>query len=471
MTGRVYKVLAASAGFILAFFSFVSCIETDYSIGAHYAPTDQNLYVKTSVIDVPVGQKLADSLQSMCYQLAFGSLCDSVFGATTIDLAATVTPQDTGFRIPNINSVEVRKAYIYGYLNEVKTYEENQDKIFQHFSVYQLDRVLDSMTIFSNSIEPKDYSVKVNRGSTIYDGCDTLMIYLQPDFAKQFLVATDAEFDSLQLYIQNHKGIYIKADKPDGDRLGGRFNYFSNMTMYVEYSFADTERNIRRDTSALFDVGSSSHGFAIQTYDHSAKDRELAVDNDSKTLYYQGLSGVKPYISAASLKTLLDEWAAGIGVDPKKIMIARASLVLPYEDPENLKEVDYYPQGLFPCTRAANSKGIKQYSPLVTIYDDSFNKGGINTSLNCYRPDITMLVQDLLLSKPEDVDEELDMWLIAPFEYVQQSQSNSSSYLDYMLYDPYSAYGYGGYGYGYTGASMYNSSYYSQLMSALYASQ
>ena len=40
-----------------------------------------------------------------------------------------------------------------------------------------------------------------------------------------------------------------------------------------------------------------------------------------------------------------------------------------------------------------------------------------------------------------------------------------------MLYDPYSYYGYGGYGYSYSSASMYNTSYYSQLMSAMYAQQ
>ena len=121
------------------------------------------------------------------------------------------------------------------------------------------------------------------------------------------------------------------------------------------------------------------------------------------------------------------------------------------------------------------------YSPIGEIYSDSYDKGAINRSLFCFKPDAALYMQTLIRKKLEDVTDQDDIWVIPNVTYTTSSGS-SSYYNPYSYYDPYSyygygyspysyggygysPYGYGGYGYGY-GSSYSN--YYNYAMMAQY---
>ena len=58
-----HRVLVLAA-FALAIISVNSCIKVNQTLGSVYVPTDRDLKVKTVSFDVPLGMKMADSLQT-----------------------------------------------------------------------------------------------------------------------------------------------------------------------------------------------------------------------------------------------------------------------------------------------------------------------------------------------------------------------------------------------------------------------
>ena len=440
---------------LLSVFVFPSCIETNYTLGDALVPTSNNLYVESATLDLQVGMKSSADIQSSSYYYAMGSIASEQFGLTRVDLAATITPSDTGINLGT--DPKFIDAYLMLILENVKTFTEGQDNITQNLYVYPMARAMDTTMVTCSSISENDYIHKPI-GSALLTSKDTVVIPLDHEWAKKLVSCTRAELDSMNLFIKNHYGLYFTTDDPIEGTIGGRLNNFLSADVYLGVSSLN-KQNLRRDTTIIFNVGNIYHGLSTQVFKHSSKSLEIDPDNNEEVLYYEGLAGIKPFIDAKMLRRSIDNWAEANNIDLSRILITRATFEFPYEYPGNYKQVDkYYPQGLYPAVYSTDTTdNIKRYTLLGSIYDDTYNKGDINRSLLCYRPDVTYYIHSII--NKDKIVEEDNIWLIAPFEYVETTSSSSSNYYDpYMYgsyYNPYSYYG----GYGYYGYNSYNNYY------------
>ena len=440
---------------LLSVFVFPSCIETNYTLGDALVPTSNNLYVESVSLDLKVGMKSSADMQSSSYYYAVGSVASEEFGLTRVDLAATLTPSDTGINYGT--DPRFIDAHLVLILNDVKTFTTGQENITQNLYVYPMAHALDTTMVTCSSLSEKDY-IHEPIGQALLTTRDTVIIPLDDEWSKKLMSCTRAELDSMELFIKNHYGIYLTTDDPIEGMIGGRLNNFLSATVYLDINSANKD-NLRRDTTISFNVGNIYNGLATQLFKHSSKGLELDPDNNAEVLYYEGLAGIKPFIDAKMLRSSIENWARESGVDLSRILITRATFELPFEFPDDYRTVDnYYPQGLYPAVYSTDSTdNIKRYTLLGSIYDDTYDKGDINRSLLCYRPDVTYYIHQII-NKDKIVDED-NIWLIAPFEYVETTSSSNNSFYDpYMYnsyYNPYSYYG----GYGYYGYNSYNNYY------------
>ena len=162
--------------------------------------------------------------------------------------------------------------------------------------------------------------------------------------------------------------------------------------------------------------------------------------------------------------------------------------MLPYDfDVENYDKMYLYPDRLSPtcCITTTDDETEETRYSFAGLTDASVsteNQGDINRSLNCYSPDISHHVQEILKLTDDDTYSDYDIWMLTMAEEVVESSSDGSSMSDYYqnlaYYDYYNSlynpYGYGGYyggyyGYGYD--SYYGmSNYYNYMLAAQYAS-
>lgn len=422
---------------IAVLFSISSCITTDKTLGSIYVPSDQDFKIKTAEFDIPVAMKMADSLQAQTYYYAVGNNYDPTFGLTSIGFAATVVPSTDSIRWGT--DPVLLDAYIEMGKSAISTFVDNQEYIPQNINVYELNFELDSTYAFCNSI--KDgmyYPNKLNIETPVYLGGDSLKVRLDRSYIEKFFTLSDEVMDSTLLFIKNIRGLYFTADDPIKGMVGGRINQFDPSSSYLYVKYRSTNAiGKRRDTTAIFLIGQDSdyYGYSVQSFKHSSQKFVADADNKSQNLYYEGLAGVKPFIAANDIKEIISEWADKNNINMANLLITKASLVFPYEFPSDYRILEHYPQSLYPCIRDTNSSGVKKYSPLSAIYDDTFDKGKINRSLLWYKPDISIYLQKLI--KKETLKSSDDLWMIAEYEYTYSDyygNSNTYYYADYINY-------------------------------------
>lgn len=442
-----------TAAVLLLTLGLSSCITVNETMGSVYVPKDRDLKVHTFSFDLPVGMKMADSLQTSTSYFVLGNINDEDYGITTASFAATVNPPDT---LPWGQNPVFVGAKLQFVKFSVQTFEDGQEELPQNIHVYALTTPMDTTKIYSNCLTRKDYSLEeIAEGAVIYTGGDTLTIPLKESFAKEYMKATKEELDSTDLFIKRFYGIYVASDAPLGGSTGGRLVKFNSGAMRLSYnSVSDTGE--QRDTTVSFPIGSS---FATGIYTHETGSLEVDGDNDLKQIRYEGMAGIKPHIDGEAIRDSIVAWAKTSGVNLKNIIIARATIELPYEIPEdNYSAADDYPESLYPVTRYKLAYDSNQYYPLSAIYDSSYDRGDINRSLQCYKPDVTLYVQNVMkmIAQDKELNDSWDLWF---FDYYTgeetEDDSSSSVYNDYYnnyLYNMYYGgygYGYGGYGYGY----------------------
>ena len=452
MSKSIKRLFCLSAAVVLAI-TAISCIKVNQSLGSVYVPTDRDLKINTFSFDLPVGMKMADSLQTSTSYLVLGNIDDPDYGATSAEFAATVNPPDT---LPWGKNPVYKSAKLQFLKFSMQTFTDGQEELPQNIHVYALTRPMDTTKIYSNCIKREDYSLEeISEGAVIYCGSDTLTIPIKESFARQYMDATQEELDSTDLFIKRFYGIYVKADKPIGG-TGGRLVKFSAGALRFTFNSTNDLGN-QRDTTVNFPIGSS---FATGIYAHDTRAMEVDGDNNLEKIYYEGMAGIKPHVSGAAIRDSLVAWSALNGVDPKNKIHARASIELPYDVTEGDYSVaDNYPTSLYPATRYKYAYDDYQYYPLSAIYDSSFDRGDINRSLQYYKPDVTLYVQNVLkmVASDKELNDSWDLWF---FNYytgeVEEEDDSSSAYSDYynnylynMYYGGYGYGGYGGYGYGY----------------------
>ena len=199
-----HRVLVLAA-FALAIISVSSCIKVNQTLGSVYVPTDRDLKVKTFSFNLPLGMKMADSLQTSTSYMVLGNITDELFGETTAEIAATVTPPDT---IPWGENPVYKSAKLLFVKHSAQTFLDGQEELPQNIHVYSLGIPMDTTKIYCNSIKKRDYlSEEISDGAVIYNGSDTLTIPLKDSFASRYMDATREELDSTELFIKRFYGI------------------------------------------------------------------------------------------------------------------------------------------------------------------------------------------------------------------------------------------------------------------------
>ena len=444
--------LAAAAALLL---SIGSCVKVNQTLGSIYVPVDRDLKVKSFSFDLPVGMKMADSLQTSTSYLVLGNIYDDFFGETNADFAATVTPPDT---VPWGQNPVYKSAVLQFVKFSTQSFVDGQDELPQNVHVYALTTPMDTTKIYCNCFKESDYSAEeIGEGAVIYNGGDTLTVPLKASFASRYMTATKEELDSAELFIKRFNGIYVKADKPLGGAPGGRLTKFKAGGVKLTFN-STNDAGVNRDTTIVFYIGSS---FATELYTHSSKAFEVEGNNNLEKIYYEGMAGIKPHIDGSAIRDSIAAWVKKEGVDPKNVIVARASIELPYEIPEgDYSAADGYPTSLYPATRYVYAYDAPQYYPLSAIYDSAFDRGDINRSLQYYKPDATLYVQNVLkmIAQDKELNESWDLWFFNYYtgETDEEEEDTSSDYYNnyynnYLYNMYYGGYGYGGYGYGYGG--------------------
>lgn len=481
-----------------------SCIESTMSIGENFIPGDSVYELKT--IEFPLEDiqlKIADSLSGYSTaKVTFGSLRDEAGRLTARTSAIPLVPfYDT---LDFGKNPQLRRFYISLVRDTVSVADKGQERILQNINVYEL-----SEKIATNDVntEPKHGTKRISRGIPVYNGGDSLSFEFTREFGEKYLGITQTELSDMSKYLERFPGIFLSTDDPVA--RGGRINLFqvqldvdtdtySVQGNFAELQFSAEYDGARKDTSFLFYFGPDkfykidsllTNGTVgnLPQYAFNATRQETKGGKAEDYIFIDGGGGQKPVVSAAEIKKKLWDEIAQYG-DPAQAVINKATLIFPFEFPEDYEQLDKYPAYLNPTCRVS-VPGYVSYAGLTDTSSSTENGGDINRSLGAYMPDISYHVQSLLRAGENAKLSNYDVWLLIlrdEIRIVKQAATTTSSdidYLNYMMYYSnlygggyggyggygYGGYGYGGYGYGGYGGYGYNS-YYNNYMSYALAS-
>ena len=283
------------------------------------------------------------------------------------------------------------------------------------------------------------------------------------------------DYDSKNYYIRgNHASLNFSAEF-DGVRKDTTLMFYYGATDFY-------------DLDSLFRT-TGNGSFPQYALNLTSQETEALAGQAGEKLYVEGGGGLKPRITGLELKHLAEDAIREAGGDPATSVINKASVILPFEFPEDYNDMDRWPQVLSPTCRIITEPdedgegGMATFMSLSDSSDENANLGDVNRSTLKYSPDITYHVQSLVRIDENDTSDEqtkkllngsYDVWfLIMANELIETTDVSSSSTNDlysYLAYQNYynSIYGYGGYGYGYGygGYSDYYSNYYTYAMLA-----
>ena len=505
-------VLGLAAAFVLP-----GCIKVDSSLGKGLV--DKSLlydtYTETFFLEetrLCHSQDLSGFSDS---HITIGAIRDDDFGLTTRESAFPIVPVldtiDLG-RNPKAVSFILNVAG-----DTISCSNDNQARILQNIRVTELLEPLDTKKR-SAMREIAHGTELLTEGLPVYNGEGALSFNFTQEYAQRY-VDVIASFnkvlkdrvsengvDRYQDFIQALPGIHLSVDAPEGN--GGRINLFELSCLTVASSQYTRNNNVAvltvnstwgsetspRDSSFLFIPGEIEF-VDEQTYvSNNTKFYQYAFNRTTHAtedcmptgnILVEGGCGLKPVIRAEEIRRKTAESIIAKGGDPKDAIIVKASIVLPYEMPEDFRDMKYFPSVLSPTIRTVGTdEDGNSYVSFAGLTDASVsteNQGDIDRSNCFYSPDITYHLQELLPRTDLETATDGDIWLLTVHTEKVANASATSDYNDYyqqLLYASYynSLYGggYGGYGYGYGGYGYggygYNSysNYYNYLMLAQY---
>lgn len=479
-------------GGLLAAIALVSaCVDVDEQLGDNLIPGNQDYTFYTTTIDIDdVEMMQADSLSGYnLYRITFGAIRDDgLFGLTKRTSAFYIVPVADTLDFGTPGTQQFIKFHLSAPLDTISCANPNQANILQNVNVFALE---EPMNMSQGAPELKyDKTKRVTKGIPIFNGLDSLSFDFTAAYAEKYLTITQEELDSLDLYLKRFPGIVISTDDPVGE--GGRINMFelpvsvasSAITgSYANLYFSAEYNGERKDTCMTFYLGpvskydmsgvtatniSSYPQIAYTLSEHSSKAMEGPA---SDVIYFEGGRGIKPVVKAASIKEKLSAEIRVHGGNPASAIINKATIELPFEFPDDYKEMDRFPTTLSPTCRVVSDDGSASF---VGITDNSISEedpGTINRSLLKYTPDISYHLQQMLRLEDETRITNYDIWFLAMAnETITTStttDSEMSEYYQQLAYQSYYSSMYSGYGYGgYGGYGSYYTNYYNYMMMA-----
>lgn len=487
-----------------------SCVYIDDNVGQNFIPTDQLYDVHTISFPLTdIKMEYSDSLSGFSSsRITVGAVRDPETGLSKRASAFTLVPLEEEMDFGE--NPEIIRFHFTAVRDTLSYPDESQEKILQNIYAYEITKDLGSKYIYTSS----GYRMREDGviGSSpispliVYSGQDSLSFDFSKSFGQDYidrLAEKYADIDSIGKYNEEFPGICLMAEDPVGN--GGRINMFELVMQvsdsyvvsgnYAELQFMSTYEGERKDTSFLFYFGaqsltysSSGQQYALNlcyhdSYDPSNPDNNVIISGES--IRVEGGGGLKPVISAKEIRDSVVASFTANGVDMNSVVINKASLIFPFDDPDyNLKDI--YPTMLSPTCRLNSEVSSDDaeggtthsvyYAGLTDASVSSENQGDVNWSLSQYAPDITHHVQEVIKLDDEADFRTRDIWLlILATETVTETSDNSdlNEYYQNLLYNSYynNLYGYGnygyGYGYGYGGYYDYSNYYNYYMMAAM----
>ena len=415
---------------LLTAFCLASCITTDHTLGNSLVPDNQDITLHTATIDLPVGLKMADSLQMSVSQSAMvGAVRSDTFGLLHCDAAMSVTAATDSIdwgRNPSVKSLTLNLV-----VDSTLVVDASQLHIPQNIYVHQLNIELDSTMVYNNSLSAKDYNPAViSEGGHVFTGGDSYAVRLKDEIGQRLFQIPMATLDSAELFMKAFYGFYLRCDDPVEGLEGGRLNLFdlSSSTLTLTYEYDDADGN-RKTTTALFQMGVK---FAVNVC--TSGSRRLENTDPADGIYMEGLCGIKPYVDALRLKDAVNAWAAANQIPVESLLIAKATFSFPFEYEGNRSQFDYYAANLFPCKRVTGSKDIVRYTPIDEINDTNLESGQIDRSQLEYRSNVSIYLQDLVRRDRSDIGAADNLWMMPTLTYYNSSTGATYYYADYFYY-------------------------------------
>ncbi|MBR6183940.1 MAG: DUF4270 family protein [Bacteroidales bacterium] len=492
----------------------LSCVETNSRLGGGLVPVTETYTFHT--VEVPlegISMQMADNLSGYSNtRLTIGSIREPEFGLTTRSSAVTLVPLISGDFDLGANPVFKRFHFA---MSRDTTYaiEPSQENVLRRVRVYEVSEPLDPSVDYDTNRPIPHGSESLVKGTPIVNGTDSLSFDFTPEFGRRFLQLTAEDVKDMKAYLKKFPGIYLETEEPDGD--GGRIDMFNVQMAFNKNTYAIGNcavldysaefKGVRRDTTLLFYYGATdffdldslfeaySGYFPQYALNYTGQQTRDRAGDAGDRIWVEGGGGLKPVVSARSLRSQVEQAISQVGGDPREAIINKASLIFPFDLPENVEELDRWPYRLSPTCRFVSKNEedgttATTYMGLTDATSSSENQGDVDRSLLRYAPDITYHMQEILKIDETATDRQqtknflagnYDIWLLVNAQEVKTTvQSASREQQEMMSYLAYSSYynsmyggygGYGGYGYGgYGGYGSYGSYYNNYLtMSAI----
>lgn len=500
LTGIIQARLVLTFGAALT--CAASCVYIDDNLGKNFIPKDQIYDVKVASLPLDKSTVWLESADSLsCYsssRVTIGSIRENM-GLTKRASAFTVVPVLDSIDLGNNPRF---RNFHFTFVKDTTSYiNENQKNIIQNINVYELKDRLDSTFMFSSDFTSDNVirDRRITDGIPVYTGGDSLSFDISEAYAMKYMELFKENpgiHNDQTAFLKKIPGIYIETDDPVSD--GGRINMFNvaikvNDSYYVTGNYAELKitsdygTRTAVDTSFLFYFGPADRtnasttqsafnicsqptdilkdGGSFQEFSTEEEDgRQKVYYRNGEEIFIEGGSGLKPVISAKGMRSLVLNILGEDGVDPKNVIINKATLVFPFKFPDNYEDMPLYPSVLSPTCKLSLSSTSDSgerlkyatYAGLTDASVDSEDQGDINRSLCVYSPDISHHVQEVIRLGDDAEFAEYDIWmLIMAYETITTSSTTSDldSYYQNLAYANYynNLYNYGGYGYGYGG--------------------
>ena len=496
----------------------ISCIDANTTLGGSFVPAAETYSFYTAEIPLEgISMQMADNMSGYSdSRITFGAIRDPEYGLTTRASAFTLVPLFLGDLEVGKNPV-FQSFHFAAARDTLSVAKADQQNILQKVRVYELASALDPEKDFDSNKAVTHLDKTISRGTPVYGGTDSLSFNFTEEFGKKYLNITAADVKDMKTYLSKFPGIYIEVDEPDNE--GGRINMLDLQMGYDKQNKVITGNiatlfysaefgGVRKDTTLNFYFGapaffnldslfkaygvSNSGTFAQYALNLTGQDTRDRAGDAHDLIWVEGGGGLKPVISARSLKRQVEEAITAAGGDPRDAVVNKASLVFPFEFPENYEDMVYWPYRLSPTCRVVSDSGTS-FMGLSDSGSSSENQGDVDRSLLVYAPDITFHMQEILKvdeSQPDKASTKYlmagnyDVWLMVMAKEkvvnVSATSEETQQMLDYYAYNSYyndgmyggyGGYGYGGYGYGGYGYGYGYNNYYSYAMYAEQARQ
>ena len=175
-----------------AVFCCLSCIETNYSVGADLMPANQIYSIHIATVPIEdISMAMADSLSGYSSsRITIGAIRDSEFGLGTRSCALTLVPmfQET---LDLGKNPEIKSFHFAAAKDTVSVSRPDQERIFQTFKVYELAKPLDPEVNFDCNLDVEHLDRSIANSTVFYTGDDSLSFNFTPEFGQKYLDAIE----------------------------------------------------------------------------------------------------------------------------------------------------------------------------------------------------------------------------------------------------------------------------------------